>query len=84
MSTDTVLSAAAAAETWFAKAAKEWGIFAAMVVFFIYWSWVRENSLTERINAQDEFIRGTLVSALDNNTKALEAFKVQLAERSRP
>lgn len=58
-----------------AKVAKEWGIFAAMCAFFIYQSWIRENGLASRIEAQDTFIRETLVSTLSANTEAFLEIK---------
>lgn len=58
-----------------AKVAKEWGIFAAMCAFFIYQSWIRENGLAARIEAQDTFIRETLVSTLSANTEAFLEIK---------
>ena len=63
---------------WAAQAAKEYGIFAVMVVFFIYWGYARENTLNTRIDAQDEFIRTTLVQSLDKNTRAFERFEAVL------
>lgn len=63
---------------WVAKAAKEWGIFATMCLFFIFWSYTREKALTLRIEAQDTFIREKLVVTLDNNTKAFERFEARL------
>jgi hypothetical protein len=53
------------------KVAREWGIFAAMCVFFIYASWVRENSLTARIERNEEFVRQTMLDSIKASTAVM-------------
>lgn len=67
---------------WIGRAAKEWGIFAVMCGFFVWWSYAREGTLNARIDAQDVFIRETLVQALDANTKAIEGFRSVLERKA--
>lgn len=64
---------------WILKAVREYGIFAVMVAFFIWAGYVREGKLEERIQQNDTFIRQTLVTTIDANTKAFERFSAQLA-----
>lgn len=71
------------AAPWIAKAAREYGIFAIMVCFFTWWSYAREGQLNARIDAQDMFIRETLVHTVDNNTKAFERFEARLVAQEK-
>lgn len=68
---------------WLSKVAKEWGIFCAMSIFFIWWGYGRENALNAKVDAQDTFIRETLVTTIQQNTKAFENFSAALARRDR-
>lgn len=63
---------------WIYKATKEWGIFAVMCAFFVWWSYAREGALNKRIDNQDEFIRTKLVTLVENNTKAFEQLRSDL------
>ena len=83
MPTPTDPSVVAEVAPWVARAAKEWGIFATMCLFFIFWSYTREKALTARIEAQDLFIRDRLLVTLDNNTKAFERFEARLLAAER-
>jgi hypothetical protein len=58
---------------------REYGIFAAMVVFFTAWSYFREKQLNARNDTNDAFIRNVLIATLNNNTKAFEHVAAQLA-----
>jgi hypothetical protein len=69
--------------TALAKVAKEWGIFAAMCSFFIWWSYAREAALGRRYDALDEFVRSKLVTTVESNTKVLERVLASL-ERKQP
>jgi hypothetical protein len=64
---------------WFGKVAREWGIFAAMTVFFMWQSMVREGALNARYDAQNEFVQKTLVTTIDNNTRAFGEFRAAIA-----
>lgn len=79
----TTVETAAEVAPWVARAAKEWGIFATMCLFFIFWSYTREKALNARIDAQDMFIRETLVHTVDNNTKAFERFEARLVAQEK-
>lgn len=67
--------------TGLSNIAKEYGIFGAMVCFFIYWSYAREGALNARVDAQNEFIRNTLVVSLDRSSTAIEGFRMALENR---
>jgi hypothetical protein len=51
--------------------ANKWGIFAAMVIFFIWQSNVRETAMRSEMEKDRMFVRDTLVEALRQNTSAL-------------
>lgn len=52
-----------------------------LLVFFVWWSWVRERKLTERLDkVQDEFIR-TLQNVVRENTEAVSSLKDALKDR---
>lgn len=71
---EPTVEVAAAAVSTARSVAREYGIFAVMVIFFIGWSCVREDRLNRRIDAQDTFIRETLVVTVNQNTRAFEAY----------
>lgn len=72
---------AAGQYTWIGKVAREWGIFAAMTAYFIWQSYVREGALNARNEAQTEFIQKTLITTVDNNTRAIEGFRLTLERK---
>lgn len=63
---------------WLAEVAREYGIFAAMVVFFIAWCYIRERQLNQRVIDSETFIRETLITTLNNNTRVIEQFSASL------
>jgi hypothetical protein len=78
-----VVEAAGGPAAWVGKVAREWGIFAGMTAFFIWQSSLREGALNTRYDAQNEFIQKTMITTIDNNTRAIEGFKT-LLERKTP
>jgi len=59
--------------------ANKWGIFAAMVTFFIWQSNVRETAMRAEMDRDRTFVRDTLVEALRQNTSALSQCTAVLA-----
>lgn len=66
--------------SWLGKAAKEWGIFCAMCIFFIWWSYIREGQLNRRLDEQDQFIRETFVTTIKTNSEVVEGCRAVLQQ----
>ena len=55
----------------------QWGLAGVVVAYVLYRDWDREKRMGRTIQANEQWVRDTLLTALDRNTRALE----QLANR---
>lgn len=54
----------------FLELGKEWGIFASMVIFFVWRMDKRETALRDQVERETAFVRDTLVNLVRQNTTA--------------
>jgi hypothetical protein len=57
---------------------KEYGVPTALVLLFIYWSWVREKRLNEKLDEVQKERITELVSVVKSNTEAFMMLKATL------
>ncbi len=50
----------------------QWGLAGAVVGYTLWRDWQRERQMTESIERQNEWVRNTLVKALERNSVAME------------
>ena len=75
-------------EKWFITAIQQYGLPLALVVFFIWRDWKRENSMATRIDSLQKDIRDILkdlvtkcTAALVDNTNAMNTLVIALEKR---
>ncbi len=56
----------------------KFGIQIGLVVFFVWWSWVREKHLSQKLDEVQEQRISELVNVVRSNTAAFEMLKVTL------
>lgn len=57
---------------------KEYGIFAAMAIFFIWQGDKREDALNSRIDQQQEFTNQKLLAAIEGNSQVMTAATIAI------
>jgi hypothetical protein len=58
--------------------AKTWGIFAALVIVFVWQGQVREKELNDRMDLQRSFIEGKLLDTIKSNTTVIQSATIAL------
>jgi low temperature requirement protein LtrA len=61
--------------------AEKHGFTALLVAFFVWWSWIREKRLTERLDKVQDEMSGRVMAIIMGNTDAMRSLKEALEER---
>ena len=65
----------------FTEIMKQYGLWAALCVFFIWQSWSRETKLADQLESSQKYIRESLSTVVRDNTEALRELKELLSVR---
>jgi hypothetical protein len=52
---------------------RDFGFPVALVAFFVWWSWVREQRLSKRLERLEDWTRDKLIDIVQDNTEAMRA-----------
>jgi hypothetical protein len=65
----------------FTEILKQYGPWIALVLFFVWQSWVREGKLGDQLNEVQKFIRETMSVVIRDNTEAMVGWRELLKQR---
>lgn len=68
-------------ETTFVELAKQFGVWAALAIFFVWQNWVREGVLSKRLEAETEYTKKVLTETVAANTSAMRSLADSLSDR---
>jgi low temperature requirement protein LtrA len=68
-------------ENAFLSLAEKHGFTALLVAFFVYWAWIRERRLSDRLDKVQDQLSGEMASVIRDNTSAMQSLRDALEDR---